>query len=44
MKRTVIYINGHKASTYDLSMLLERPAEIISVKRLPNGNLSIKTV
>lgn len=44
MKRTIIYINGHKASIYDLSMLLERTNEIVSVKRLPNGNLSIKTV
>ena len=44
MKRTTIYINGHKASTYDLSMLLEHTEDILEVKRLPNGNLAVKTV
>ena len=42
-KRTIIYINGIKASMYDISMLLERRDQIISIKRLENGNLSIKT-
>ena len=44
MKRTIIYINGVKASMYDISVLLENLDEIISVKCLENGNLSIKTV
>ena len=44
MKRTTIYINGTKASMYDISILLEHLDDIISIKRLENGNLSIKTV
>ena len=44
MKKVIVYINGKRASMYDLSMLLERTEEIVSVKRLPNGNLSVKTV
>lgn len=44
MKKTVIYINGRKASKYDISMLLERTEEILEVKRLPNGNLAVKTI
>ena len=43
MKRTTIYINGIKASMYDISVLLEHLDEIIDIKRLENGNLSIKT-
>lgn len=43
MKRTVIYINGIRASKYDISVLLEHLDDIISVKRLENGNLSVKT-
>lgn len=42
--KVVIYINGRRASKYDLSMLLERTDEILEVKRLPSGNLAIKTV
>ena len=43
-KRTIIYINGVKASVYDISVLLEHLNDIVSIKRLDNGNLSIKTV
>lgn len=44
MKNTIIYINGIKASKYDISVLLEHLSDIISIKRLENGNLSVKTV
>jgi hypothetical protein len=43
MKRITIYINGVKASNYDISVLLEHIDEIIEVKRLDSGNLSVKT-
>lgn len=43
MKHIIIYINGIKASKYDISVLLEHLDDIIEVKRLDNGNLSIKT-
>lgn len=44
MKHTVIYINGIKASKYDISVLLENLDDIVEVRRLENGNLSVKTV
>ena len=44
MKHTIIYINGKKATKYDISVLLEHLYDIVEVKRLDNGNLSIKTV
>lgn len=44
MKRVVIYINGHRASMSDLAILLERTEEILEVKRLPNGNIAVKTI
>lgn len=43
MKRTIIYINGKKASMYDLSVLLQHLDDIVSVKRLDNGNIAVKT-
>ena len=44
MKRITIYINGVKASNYDIAVLLEHSDQIISKKRLKSGNISIKTV
>lgn len=43
MKRITIYINGKKASMYDISMLLQRLDEIIEVKQLDSGNIAVKT-
>lgn len=42
--KVVIYINGCRASKYDLAMLLERMDEILEVKCLPSGNIAVKTV
>ena len=44
MKRTEIYINGDKATKYDLAMLLERTYEIKRVYRTKSGNLCVETV
>ena len=43
MKRIIIYINGKKASMYDISMLLQHRNEIIEVKKLDSGNIAVKT-
>ena len=42
--KVVIYINGYRASKYDLAILLEHTDEILEVRRLPSGNLAVKTV
>ena len=44
MKRTTIYINGVKASMYDISVLLQHLDDITDIKVLDNGNISVKTV
>ena len=43
MKRITIYINGIKASTNDIAVLLQHLDEIIEVKHLESGNISVKT-
>lgn len=43
MKRTEIYINGKRATKYDIAILLEHLDDIIDMNR-KNGNLYIKTV
>ena len=43
MKRTTIYINGKRASMYDISVLLQHLNEIIEVKQLDSGNIAVKT-
>ena len=43
MKRITIYINGVKASNYDISVLLQHLDQIIEVKTLDSGNISVKT-
>lgn len=44
MKRTEIYINGKRATKYDIAVLFEHLDEITDMHRTPNGNLYIKTV
>lgn len=43
MKRTEIYINGKRATKYDIAVLFEHLDEITDMYR-KNGNLYIKTV
>ena len=43
MKRITIYINGKKASMYDISVLLQHLDQIIEVKQLDSGSIAVKT-